>query len=243
MRASSENQTSIAAGSTPFSRAISSRRAGKFFYIPRRFPRLAHGDAGERRASIAHGPKFSAQGLLGDRDAELLEDPLAKIDDPPAYDTMYGGDRPALDDRGKRCPVCIVEPRGLSGRFAVDQPFGAMGVELHYPVANNLQRHAADLRRFGARGAIADRRQCQKPPRLRGVLRSLGRGSRQPRIKINPERYRHGEPPSFAMLNQTNADLGIPPESQLPGFGIRSVERICSHSGGRFLNPCGLHYQ
>ena len=31
MRASSANQISIEAGSTPFSRAISSRRAGKFF--------------------------------------------------------------------------------------------------------------------------------------------------------------------------------------------------------------------
>jgi hypothetical protein len=24
---------------------------------------------------------------------------------------------------------------------------------------------------------------------------------------------------------------------------IPSVERICSHSGGRFPTPCGLHYQ
>jgi hypothetical protein len=31
MRASSANQTSMAAGSTPFSRPISSRRAGKLF--------------------------------------------------------------------------------------------------------------------------------------------------------------------------------------------------------------------
>jgi hypothetical protein len=133
MRASSENQTSIAAGSTPFSRAISSRRAGKLFYILDGSLGLRMVTRASGELAIAHGPKFSAQGLLGDRDAELLEDPLAKIDDPPAYDTMYGGDRPALDDRGKRCPVCIVEPRGLSGRFAVDQPFGAMGVELHYP--------------------------------------------------------------------------------------------------------------
>jgi hypothetical protein len=34
MRASSANQISIVAASTFFSRAISSRRVGKFFYIP-----------------------------------------------------------------------------------------------------------------------------------------------------------------------------------------------------------------
>jgi len=26
-------------------------------------------------------------------------------------------------------------------------------------------------------------------------------------------------------------------------YTLRSVECICSHSGGRFFNPCGLHYQ
>ena len=69
MRASSENQTFSAAGSTPFSRAISSRRAGKFFYIPRRFPRLAHGDAGERRACDSPWPEVLGPGV--DFDARL----------------------------------------------------------------------------------------------------------------------------------------------------------------------------
>ena len=75
-----------------------------------------------RKLAIAHAAKFPAQGLLGDRHAELLEDPLAEIDDPPAHDAMYRGDRPALDDRGKRCPMGVVEPRGLSRRLAIDQP-------------------------------------------------------------------------------------------------------------------------
>ena len=34
--------------------------------------------------AITHGAQLPAQGLLGDREAELLEHPLAKINNPPA---------------------------------------------------------------------------------------------------------------------------------------------------------------
>ena len=70
----------------------------------------------------------------------------------------------------KGCALGIIEPRGLSGRFAVKQAVRATGVELHYPVANNLKPDAADLRRFRARGTIINRRQSQKPSRLRRIL-------------------------------------------------------------------------
>ena len=67
-----------------------------------------------------------------------------------------------------------LEPGRLPGRLAVDQAIGAVGVETQHPVANDLEADPADLRRLGARGAIVDRRQGEKPARLRTVLRSLG---------------------------------------------------------------------
>ena len=42
------------------------------------------------------------------------------------------------------------------------------------------------------------------------------------RIEVHAQRYRnrHGEPPTFATLNQSSADLGIVEESRFQGFGI-----------------------
>ena len=98
---------------------------------------------------------------------------VAQIDDAPANHAMNGRDRPALDHRRERRPVRVVEPGGLPGRFAVDQAVWSISVELHNPVADDLQRHITDLRSFGACGALVDRRQSKKPPGLRSVLRLL----------------------------------------------------------------------
>ena len=43
---------------------------------------------------------------------------------------------------------------------------------------------------------------------------SLPNNARQQHIKIRPERDSHGEPPSFATLNQTLADSEIPSPSR-----------------------------
>jgi len=163
-----------------------------------------------RELTITHGAQFAAQRLLGDDDAKLLENPLAKIDDPPAHDPMNRRNRAAFDDRGERRPMRVVKPGWLSRRLAVDQALRSMGVELHHPIANDLKRHPADLRRLGAPRAFVNRRQSQKPPRLRPVLRSPRRRPHHLRIKISPERNGHGEPPLFATLNQNPADSGIP---------------------------------
>jgi hypothetical protein len=74
-----------------------------------------------RKLAVAHGAQFAAQRLLGDDDAEFFPYPLTEIDDPPANDTVSGWDRTALDDRGQRGPMRIVQPRRLSGRFSIDQ--------------------------------------------------------------------------------------------------------------------------
>ena len=47
-----------------------------------------------------------------------------------------------------------------------------MGVELHDPIANDLKRHPADLRRLGACRAFVNRRQRGQAPRLNGVHRA-----------------------------------------------------------------------
>jgi hypothetical protein len=46
------------------------------------------------------------------------------------------------------------------------------------------------------------------------------------RLEIHAQRYRnrHGEPPAFATLNQSSADLGILEESRFQGFGISAFE-------------------
>jgi hypothetical protein len=73
-----------------------------------------------------------------------------------------------------------------------------------------LKRHPADLRRLGARRAFVNRRQSQKPPGLRPVLRPPGRTSHHLSIIIAPKRNGRGEPPPVATLNQSPADSGIP---------------------------------
>src|SRR6202035_5396365 len=163
-----------------------------------------------RELTISHGAQFPAQCLLGDDDAEFLEDPLAEVDDPPAHDAMHGRDRAALEYRGERGAVRAVQTRRLSGRLAINQPSRPMGVELHHPIANDLERHPADFRRLGPARAVVNRRQRQKPPGLRPILRPPRGSPHHPRIKISPKWNGHGEPPALATLNQTHADSGIP---------------------------------
>ena len=137
---------------------------------------------------------------------------------------MHGRDRAALEYRGERGAVRAVQTRRLSGRLAINQPFRPMGVELHHPIANDLERHPADLRRLGPARAVVNRRQRQKPPGLRPILRPLRGGPNHPRIKISPKWNGHGEPPVLATLNQTHANSGIPSESRLLSFGIKSLK-------------------
>ncbi len=103
-----------------------------------------------RELAVTHRAKLPAQRLLGDRDAELLVYPLRKIDQPPAHDTVDRRDRAALDHLHNRLAVHIIEPRGLTWRFAVKQAGGTPRIKPHHPVPDDLQRHAANLRRLGA---------------------------------------------------------------------------------------------
>jgi hypothetical protein len=46
-------------------------------------------------------------------------------------------------------------------------------------------------------------------------------------LEISPNQYRHGEPPSFAMLNQSRADLEISKESRFLELGISQLIANC----------------
>ena len=52
--------------------------------------------------AIALGAQVAAQGLLADRHAKLVEQPLHQIDDPPANHAMRSRDRTLFDDLGQR---------------------------------------------------------------------------------------------------------------------------------------------
>src|SRR5271170_2963237 len=153
---------------------------------------------------------------------------LAEIDDPPAHDPVNRRDWAALDDRGERGAMRVVQPRRLPWRLAVDQAVRALRVELDHPVANDLQPDAADLRRLSARGAVVNRRKSQQSARLRPVLRPFRRRPQPTRAIIIPKTNccRHGEPPAIRPVQQISADSGIPlRESASAGTGIRSPSR------------------
>jgi hypothetical protein len=187
---------------------------GDFFKIFNRAGSLRVMPRTSRKLAITHGAQFPAQGLPGDDDAEFLEDPLAEIDDPPPHDPMNSRDRAALDDRGKGGSVRVVETRRLSRSLPVDQTRRTIGVELEHPIANDLKRHPANPGRLRPTGSLINRRQRQKPPRLWSVLALPCPTTHANSIKIGPERDSHGEPPSFATLNQTLADSEIPSPSR-----------------------------
>ena len=96
------------------------------------------------------------------------------------------------------------QPGGLTRRLAVDEAFSSLGVELEHPVAHDLQAHPADPRGLGARSALIDRRERQKPPRLGSVRGLASECAKLTRIKIRPEWDWHGKPPWFTKLNHTH---------------------------------------
>src|SRR4051812_39880980 len=141
-----------------------------------------------RELAIVHGPQLPAQGLLGDGEAELLPEPRDQVDQAPAHHAVDGRNGPLLDDGLQGLSVLIGEPRrgprGPAGPEALRSP----RVEAQHPIAHDLQRHAADLSRFGARGPIIDCRQSQKAPGLIGIPRALRQSAELGGIKVRAER-------------------------------------------------------
>jgi len=97
-----------------------------------------------RELPIAKGAQFAAQCLPSDADPELLPQPLAEIDQPPAHDTVDGIDRTTFDDCCQRRPMRLGQPRRRPGRLAIDQAIRSFRVEPQHPVPNDLQADIAD---------------------------------------------------------------------------------------------------
>jgi len=145
---------------------------------------------------------------------ELVPDPLAQINDPPADHAVHGRDRSALDHRRQRRPVPGVETRRLAGCLAIDQPLRAVRVEPQHPVAHNLQCHAANRRRLRAARSVIDRGQRQQAAHLLGIPALARRPAHACRVKIRPQRDWHGETPSFASLQADRGRVGESPTSR-----------------------------
>jgi hypothetical protein len=75
---------------------------------------------------------------------------LKQIDDPPAHNPVNRRNWAAFQSCRQRRSMRVVQPRRLSQRIAVDQTVRSARVELQHLVADDLQRHTADLLRLGA---------------------------------------------------------------------------------------------
>ena len=95
------------------------------------------------RFAVSHGPQLPSHGLRGDRDTELVPDPLDEIYQPPAHCPMGRRNRAALDHLGKRLALCLVELRRLPRRLTTDKTGRANGVEPQHPVTHRLRPDAA----------------------------------------------------------------------------------------------------
>ena len=77
-----------------------------------------------REFAVAHGAQLSAERLLGDDDAELLEDPLRQIDQPPAHHAMDRRDRARIDPGHQGRAMRVGELGRLAGGLRLINPSG-----------------------------------------------------------------------------------------------------------------------
>jgi hypothetical protein len=170
-----------------------------------------------RELSVIHGAQFAAQRLLGNDNLELVPHPLAQIDQSPAHDVIDRRCGAIFDGRLQRRTVRVVQSRWLARRLAIDQASRTVGVELHHPIADDLKCHSANLGGLGSGCPIVDCRKRQEPACLCRILGRASGGAKESLIKISPKRDRHGELPTFATLNQTDAASGKPLRVKVSG--------------------------
>ena len=131
-----------------------------------------------RELAIVHGPQLPAQRLLGDRDAELLPEPLDQIDQPPAHHAVDGRDRALA--RSTRLPALAadpVEPRTGAGRLAGQQALGPSALKRSTQSRTICSVTPPIWAASVREAAIIDRRQGQKAPGLIGIPRALRQGA------------------------------------------------------------------
>jgi hypothetical protein len=124
-----------------------------------------------REFAVAHGAQLPAERLLGDRDAELFEDPLCQIDQSPAHHAVNRWNRATLNHVADGLALDVVELGRLARRLAVQETVRPSLVEVQHPVPDDLKPDAANFGRLGACRTVIDRRKSQKPTGLRTIFR------------------------------------------------------------------------
>ena len=205
MRASSANQISIVS-IRRLSRARSPPGGGKFFKILDRARGLGMMARPGRKLAIAHGAQFPAHGLLGDRDAKLLEKPLAKIDQTASAPRHGSAGSAVSRSCGERPGAARPSAATVARRLAIIRPAGP-AVEAQHPIADDLKLTPPI---WPPRYVTRRRKSPQAPeadaPAGRPSSASPNQAARN-RIKILSAWYGAGMTniPPFAALNQTRA--------------------------------------
>jgi hypothetical protein len=145
-----------------------------------------------RELAKVQGAQLAAQRLLGDRDPELLPDPLHQVDQTPAHHPVNGRDRALLDHPLQGRALLAIEQRLGARGLAGPEPFRSRGVEVQHPVAHDLQSDRTDPGRVRARSARVNGRQGQQPTGLVGITRALGQPAQLRGIEVGTERDRGG---------------------------------------------------
>ncbi len=114
-----------------------------------------------REFAVAQGAQLPAERLLGDREAEFLEDPLREIDQPPPHHAVDRWDRATLDHLGDHPALAVIELGGPARRLAIQKTLRPPRIEPQNPVPDDLERHPANLRRLGAGRPVVNGRQGQ----------------------------------------------------------------------------------
>jgi hypothetical protein len=79
-------------------------------------------------------------------------------------------DQTTLDHAGDGLALGIIELGWVTRRLAIQQTIRTARVEAQNPIPDDLKSNPADFGRFGALGAIINRRKCQKSASLRPVF-------------------------------------------------------------------------
>src|SRR5260221_2252993 len=183
-----------------------------------------------RQLAQAQGTQFLAHRLLGEREPELLPDPLDQIDDAPTYDAMDRRVRPSLDNLEQGRPLPLVQQRRLARCLAGLKARRTVGVEAQDPIAHRLQPDAADRGSSRTRLAGIDRGQRQQASNLARINRRTGETAKLGRVKIRAERNRscHSEPHQSDRLGESYSSRfgNRPRESYSARLGITLLRSL-----------------
>ncbi len=180
-----------------------------------------------RELAIAHGSQLMPEGLLADRQLELVPQPLGQVDDPPAHDTVSGRNRPRLDDLLQRAAVPVIEDRLRPRRLACRKPFRPIRVETHHPVPHDLPRHAANESRITSAATAQDRCNRQQTAHLRPILAAPGMRPNITSTQIIPklDRNRHRKPPQVCDVESAQGNLRKPQQVRFHRSWYKTVPR------------------